>query len=217
MNRKKKRYTPHHRDTNCPCCQRAAKGPIQYALLELRKHQYILLEADEVALLDNWVRSGSGDDNREEPTFPIIEPPEGNPLVLAYGVLRPQADSDVTNWTAELQTHIEYGHATIEDGKMYCSCYLDFLIYLEHADDANRIPCALLLNTPLDLNKRKDYGFGYNAYLRFGNMGALTNILNRPYVFCLRGTETSFDPAEKGNWKQYIDMTKLLKTAGELW
>ena len=213
MKRKKKRYTHHHRDTNCPCCQRAAKGPIQYALLELREHRYALLEADEVSLLDKWVRSGSG----EEPTFPIIEPAEDNPLVLAYGVLRPQADSDVTDWVAELQTHIEYGHATIEDGKMYCSCYLDFAIYPEHAHDPSRIPCALLLNTPLDLNKLREYGFGYNTYLRFGRMGALSNILNRPYVFCLRGTEPSFDPAEKGNWKQYIDMTKLLKTARELW
>ena len=93
MKRKKKRYTHHHRDTNCPCCQRAAKGPIQYALLELREHRSALLEAYEVSLLDKWVRSGSG----EEPTFPIIEPAEDNPLVLAYGVLRPQADSDVTD------------------------------------------------------------------------------------------------------------------------
>lgn len=143
---------------------------------------------------------------------------------------------DFDSWEKMLAEHKNHSHCTLVNGKLRMSAFADFVLFPELSRDPNKIiPCALLLTTALDFKKldryiAKEIGFGgfcvspntefkksdfaaygYTTYLQFRNVGFFENIIDRPYLFCLQEQEESFDNTDINNWKNYIDVAKLMR------
>ena len=143
----------------------------------------------------------------------------------------------ITDLIAEFESHKNHAHCTLVGGKLRMSAFADFVLFPELSRDSSKmIPCALLLTTALDFKALNQYikndvgyggfcmsdkerkfknddfaAFGYTTYLHFGNVKFFDNIINRPYLLCLRQQEELFDSANKDHWKDYIDVAKLMR------
>lgn len=198
---------------NCVICRNNIREEMQYALKQVGKRS-IIMDAAEVFMLNEWLDNRKEDE--KQPAFPHVEPEENQKLVLAYGVLIPQYDSDIENWAEELNRWKEYAFGTLEDGKLKLSEYREFRLFEDQIIYKTHIPCALLMNTSLDLKKEREFGFGYTAFLVFGGWEIFDNILNRDFIFCLGGIEDSFNGEDLSNWTRYINVEKMMDIAKRL-
>lgn len=103
----------------------------------------------------------------------------------------------------------------MEDEKIYLSAYQDIALFENMKTYEISIPCAMLLNTALDLENKMDYGFGHTMFLKYSNMEIFNNIFNRKFLFCVRDVETAYNPVQE-NWKDFINEETLKKVAKEL-
>ncbi len=71
----------------------------------------------------------------------------------------------------------------------------------------------MLLHTSLDLKKKLEYGFGHTLFLKYKEMDIFDNILNREFLLCVRDIEKEFNPKDEKNWKKYIRIENMLRTA----
>lgn len=203
----------HKEGCGCEICQNNIRDERQYAAMKVGE-RFVIMEAGEVALIDNFLETRC--EGEKQPVFPCIEPEEGGKPVLAYGVLIPQYDSGEKNWTEELEKYKDYAFGTVIDEKLYLSAYREFELFEEQVLYGTHIPCALLMDTCIDLTQEREYGFGRTAFLIYQDMGILDNMLNREFLFCIGGIEEVFHGDDLSNWTKYINTEKLMKTAKRL-
>ena len=203
----------HEANCSCPICNNGIREEQQYAEMQLGE-RWFFVDASEAVMLEDFLRNK--DKGAEQPVLSKEEPDETKIPVLAYGVLMPQTESGIKNWTEEVSKWKNYFFGSVEDEKLKLSCYKDFKLFENHIVYGKNIPCALLLHTTLDLTKERGYGFGYTAFLIYRNLGILDNIINRDFLFCLSGIEENFDGENLENWQQQIDEEKLMEITRRL-
>lgn len=155
-------------------------------------------------------------DMEKQPAYLRVEPEEENKPVLAYGVIIPQYASNEKNWDEKLDQYKNFALGTLEDEKVYVSAYSDYELFTDDIVYNKHIPCALLLDTTLDLAVEREYGFGYTAFVLYKNIPILNNILNRDFLLCLGGMEKKFKAEDAQDWKQYINKDELMNVAKRL-
>lgn len=205
----------HRKNCSCPICNNSIREERQYGVLPLHNGGNVIIDIEELSHLNEYMESLKGSKKTKSPEYTRVEPKEDNRLVLVYGVLIPQYDTDLDNWEQILSKYKEYAFVTLAEEKLFLSAYKDFKIFEEKRVYEYSIPCALLLDTSLDLSKKKEYGFGYTSFLRYKDLDIFTNILNRQFLFCLGEIETSFND-DLENWKKYINKEKLINVAKRL-
>lgn len=203
----------HQEGCNCKICNNEIREERQYAAMPIKGDQYITLDAKEYWHFDEFMENRS--EKGRQPEYPKIYPDENKKPVLAYGVLIPQQGCEIKNWEEELVKYKEYGFGTLDDKRILISAYEEFELYPEEMVYNRHIPCALLLDTELDLTKERDYGFGHTAFLLYSNMEIFDNIFNRDFLFCLGGCEERCEP-DRENWRKFIDKKKLIQIAERL-
>lgn len=204
----------HTENCNCPICNNDIREERQYAALELKDGSYVTLDAQEFVHLDDWMQNRKK--GEEHPQFEKVEPDEDTPLQLVYGVLMP-ADTKVKEDYVEKAKEIKnYALVTLEDEKVYYSGYQDIEVFEGKEIYSGCIPCAMLLQTSLDLEDKLEYGFGHTMFLKYTDWNIFDNIFNRKFLFCVRDVEPNFKPEDEEHWKDYINVDSMLDTAKEL-
>lgn len=204
----------HAKDCNCKICNNGIREERQYAALKIEEH-FIIFDAEEYQHFDDWIRNKTENEKQLHPTYCVIEPEDGNKLQLVYGVLIPACETEISDWNKELEKFKGYAFATLEDEKIYLSAYQDIALFENMKTYETNIPCAMLLDTALDLEDKKDYGFGHTMFLKYGNMEIFNNIFNRKFLFCVRDVEAAYDSVQ-GDWKDFINEEVLKRVAKEL-
>lgn len=198
--------------SNCPICNNGIREEHQFALMQLGEPgSYAILDIEEAVLIDSFLRDEP--ETCEQPVFPYVEAESSKPPVLVYGVLIPQEGWNPDSWTDELNQMKDYSLGTVHCGQLLLSSFRDFRLYEDRAVYGNHIPCALLMDTVLDLSTERPYGFGHTAFPLYQGLQILDNILNREYLFCLGGMEENFVADGATEWMRYIDETKLMQIA----
>lgn len=202
----------HEKNCKCPICNNGIREELQYGALKIKDDVYVILDAMEMAHINKAFENS----DRKQPEYPRMEPEENSKPVLAYGVLIPQCDSKEKNWEQRVDEHRNFAFGTLDDEKIYVSAYSDYELFTDELVYNNHIPCALLLDTALDLSKEREYGFGHTAFVLYKNMGIIDNIFNREFLFCLGGVEATFVKEDAENWKKYINKENLMSVAKRL-
>lgn len=200
------------RKCDCEMCN-SGREERQFALSNW-DDKYILWDVDEASAVDKWL------DTTEDTSIPVDFPivtfnEERTPYLLVYGVIIPNPLKEC-DLIKEAESHKDYGYFTLLDGKIYESVYRDIWILPDKVHSNKDIPCAMLLQTSLDLRQKRSYGFGYTMTIRYKNengfMETFTNIMNRNFALCVKDvvkvlTEYTDD------WKKYIDEAACIETA----
>lgn len=202
----------HEKNCECPICNNEIREELQYGALKIKDDVAVILDAMEMAHINKAYENS----NRKQPEYPRIEPEENSKPMLVYGVLIPQCDSKEKEWVKRVDEHRNYAFGTLDDEKVYVSAYSDYELFTDEVVYNNHIPCALLLDTALDLYEEHEYGFGHTALVLYKNMGIIDNILNREFLFCLGGVENSFSVEDTEHWKKYINKENLMSIAKRL-
>lgn len=207
----------HAKNCDCPICNNGIREEHQYAGMEWKPGVIIRIDGYEWWLIDKLVK------NKDESykKFPELVADESKTPVLAYGVLMPSNDSEVTNWTEEMEKWKNLDMCTLEDGKIFNGCYTDIELFEDKLMYNEFIPCAMLLHMPYDLSVQRELGFGHTTFIRYTyaetkeHMDILDNVLNRPFILCIAEKEESFD-GNVDNWRGQIDEKKLIQIARRL-
>ncbi len=192
---------------------------MQYALFSIRDDQFRpMLDAAEIYPLEMGVDQLIDQEPREDEEANLT-------LTIVYGTYKPQPDlnfpkseikrhilADVNHWLVHLNglktvylafDDIEpFFDVTLVSGCGHCP--------KPHA--TQDVAFAALMRLP------KDFVFGKTlaktAYLRWHNMDALTNALNRKGLYALIAPERRFTKAlTKDNWRERIDQKRAIKYA----
>lgn len=205
----------HRNKSGCDCaiCNNQIREERQYGALEVVSGKFRILDAEEVAHFRRW------NNTTPYPKYEKIEPDEQDNCILAYGVLIPQydcTDEEKNKIFSNMEKYKNYAFGTLMDNKVYISAYEDYVLYKDKIVYAEHVPCALLINSSLDLSKEQEYGFGHTLFLLYKDMEILDVILNRDFLFCLGEIEESYNPEYAENWKSYIKQDKLMEIANRL-
>lgn len=202
----------HREDCSCPICNNGIREQLQYGALEIKDGVRIIIDAEEFVHLVKCIKNTG----KKHPEYPKVEPEENGKPVLAYGVLIPQYKFKENDWFDELDKYKNFAFGTLEDEKLYVSAYSDFELFKNDAVYGSHIPCALLLETALDLTEEREFDFGHTAFVLYKDMPILNNILNRKFLFCFGGMEKNFNPEDAQTWRQYINKDELMNVAKRL-
>lgn len=195
---------------NCSICNNDIREEMQYAALKLGK-DYIIFDVEEYEHFDEWMETRK---DKQQPTYEEIEP-ENEKLQLVYGVIIPAFESNIEVCQEEMEKYKNYKLVSLKEKKLYISGYEDIKVFEDMKLYGNHIPCAILLNTSLELEKKRDYGFGYTMFLKFQDFEIFDNILNRQFLFCIRDIEETY-ASQENDWEKFIDKKKLETVAREL-
>lgn len=208
---------------HCELCN-SMRAERQFALSDW-EDKYILWDVDEAIEFNTWafdtrldtdtVEGIMGEAKRIPVDFPIVKLNEESEYLLVYGVVIPNPLKEC-DLTKEAEAYKNYGHFTLLDGKMYESVYSDIWLSPDKVHSGKDIPCAILLKTSLDLNKKRSYGFGYTMTVRYKNekglMDIFSNIMNRSFALCVKDVVKVL-PEYTDDWKKYIDEAACIETA----
>lgn len=213
-------------ECHCELCN-SMRAERQFALSDW-EDKYILWDVDEAIEFNTWafdtrldtdtVEGIMGEAKRIPVDFPIVKLNEESEYLLVYGVVipNPLADCDLAK---EAENYKGFGHFTLLDGKIYESVYSDIWLSHDKVHSGKDIPCAVLLQTSLDLKKKRDYGFGYTMTVRYkdekGFMDIFSNIMNRSFALCVKDVVKVF-PEYTDDWKKYIDEAVCVEIAREI-
>lgn len=204
----------HKENCNCPICNNGIREERQYAALELKDGSYVTLDAQEFAHLDDWMQNTEKD--KKQPEYEKVEPDEGTPLQLVYGVFMRADKKAKEDYVEKVKEFKHYALISLEDEKIYYSGYKDIEVFEGKDIYSGCIPCAMLLQTSLDLENKLAYGFGHTMFLKYENLNIFDNIFNREFLFCIRDVEKNFNPEDEEHWRDYINVDSMLDTAKEL-
>ena len=206
----------HEDGCTCPICNNVIREERQYAALQVKDDKFVILDVEEYVHFDKFMKNINNRERLKQPSYKLIEPEDDKALVLAYGALIPQYAFNLEDWNKELEKYKEFAFGTLENNSLYLSVYKDFQLIQENKIYNTHIPCALLLDTALNLSEKKEYGFGYTSFLIYQNMEIFDNIFNREFMFSLGDLESNFKADDIENWKNYIDKEKLISIAEHL-
>lgn len=192
---------------------------MQYALIQLNDAPFRpMLDAAELYALDK------GEDqliDRE----PCDQDEQDLTLTLVYGTYKPQPDmafpkseikrhilADIGHWLVHLNG-LETVYLALEDIEPFVDVTLvSSCGHCPKPHATKDVAFAALIGLP------KHFVFGKTlaktAYLRWHNMDALTNALNRKGLYALIAPEKRFSKAlTKENWRERIDQKRAIKYA----
>ena len=197
---------------HCEMCN-SGREECQFALSDW-DNKYILWDVDEASAFEKWLDTPK--DKRVPVDFPIVTfNEEKAPYLLVYGIIIPNPLKEC-DLIKEVESHKDYGYFTLLDGKIYESVYSDIWLSSDRVHSNKDIPCAVLLQTSLDLNEERSYGFGYTMTIRYMNengfMETFTNIMNRNFALCVKNVVKVL-PEYTDDWKKYIDEAACIETA----
>lgn len=201
----------HKENCNCSICNNSIREERQYGALEMENGEYVTFDAEEFCHFDNWMSNRKN--GEEQPEYEEIEPDENAPLQLVYGVLMPGDKMETEDYAEKVKEFKNYALLSLEAEKIYYSGYKDIEVFKGKEVYPCSIPCAMLLHTSLNLEKRLEYGFGHTLFLKHANQAIFDNILCRKFLFCIRDVEKNFNPEDEENWKDYINVDNVLETA----
>lgn len=201
----------HKVNCNCPICNNSIREERQYGALEVKDGVYVTFDAEEFSIFDQWMRNKKNGD--KQPSFEEIVPTEDAPLQLVYGVLMLADKTDDESYIGKVKEYKNYAFISLADEKIYYSGYEDIELFAEKEVYNGFIPCAMLLRTSIDLEKKLDFGFGHTLFLKHSNQEIFDNILCRKFLFCIRDTEKNFVPEDAECWRKYINMDHMLENA----
>lgn len=205
----------HADECMCEICSNNIREERQFGALMVKEGVLKILDAEEIAHFNKYLDERD-QGRKEQPTFVRVEPDDNKLPVLAYGVLIPQYGFDMDSWSKELDKYKNFAFGTLEEQQILLSAYRDFKLFEDNKIYVTHIPCALLLDTCLDLSVQKEYGFGYTSFLLYKGFEIFDNILNRDFMFCLGGMETKFNTYDLEHWKDYIDVDEVMNVAKRL-
>lgn len=196
---------------HCEMCS-SGREERQFAHSKLN-NEFILWDVEEASAFNKWLDTSK--EKRIPADFPVVELNEESPYYLAYGIIIPNP-LQKCDLIKEAESYKDYGHFTLLDGKVYESSYSDIWFSPDRVHGGKNIPCAVLLKTSLDLNKKRSYGFGYTMTVRFkkedGLMDIFSNIINRGLALCVKDVVKVL-PEYTDYWKKYIDEAACIETA----
>ena len=158
-------------------------------------------------LINGCITEKKGD---KQPSFEEIKPTEDNPPQLVYGVLMSSNKTEAVS-TEKVKEFKNYAFISLEGEKIYYSGYEDIEVFAGKEIYNGSIPCAMLLHTSIDLEKKLDFGFGHTLFLKHSNQEIFDNIMCREFLFCIRDTEKNFVPEDAECWRKYINIDHMLE------
>lgn len=173
---------------------------MQYAVITL-KDKKILVDAKEVIFLDKFFKEN------KMPNFQEFNEEKDSIKNVVYG-------SILHNGKVEFIEHrkwlgFAFAYPSLEG---YKSLSILDIHTLQTKNKGKLLftPFAALIESDIELKITQNTGI--SAFLRYGNLDILTNVLNRECIYAIRATEKrkKFD---NSNWKDCIDESRLLKTA----
>ncbi|MNW32182.1 hypothetical protein D3C74_91190 [compost metagenome] len=165
---------------------------MQYALIAISDDHKIIIDAMEIAALDNY-KEGSG--------MTDFEPAEENlSLKLVYGNVMPQPDSNYEEIIKLVKESVGHALGFIHEGKCHLIELQDIILYDQLTN--NYIPFAALISTDLNIQSFRQ---AITAFLRYGSMIPEDNILNRYGIISIKEEELNINKElTKENWKSFI-------------
>ena len=195
----------------CLICNNSIREERQYGALELNDNKYVIFDAQEFAYFDEWMKDKVK--SKKQPNYKEIVPDENMLVQLVYGVLVVSGEEKEEKLIEKMGEFKNYALISLEHERIYYSSYNDIEIFRGKEIYPGFIPCAMLLHTSLDLKKKLEYGFGHTLFLKYKEMDIFDNILNREFLLCVRDIEKEFNPKDEKNWKKYIRIENMLRTA----
>lgn len=200
-------------ECHCEMCS-SGRAERQFALSQWDENQFILWDVEEASAFDKWLDTPK--EKRVPADFPVVKfNEEESPYYLAYGIIIPNPLQEC-DLIKEAETYKGYNHFTLLDGKVYESGYSGIWFSADRVHDGKDIPCAVLLQTSLDLNKKRNYDFGYTMTVRLkdedGLMDIFSNIMNRNLALCVKDVVKVLSEYTD-DWKKYIDEAACIETA----
>ncbi len=142
-------------ECHCEMCS-SGRAERQFALSQWNENQFILWDVEEASAFDKWLDTPK--EKRVPADFPVVKfNEEESPYYLAYGIIIPNPLQEC-DLIKEAEAYKGYNHFTLLDGKVYESGYSDIWFSPDRVHGGKDIPCAVLLQTSLDLNKKRNYG-----------------------------------------------------------
>ena len=77
------------------------------------------------------------------------------------------------------------------------------------------IPIAALVHAP-SISELTNDGAGVSYFLRYEDLNAFDNLLNRPGIFCFKNVSDESGKCSNTDWKKHIDEKKLLRIFNEI-
>jgi len=185
---------------------------MQYAIMKIQEDLNILIDALEVSALDNY-------SHRENEVSVVPLSDDVQDLKVVYGVFMPQPDSEKEEVVKQITESVGYIISNIELEEETCCIIdmelVDIELYEQYGEGTYNpkgqyIPFAALIRTGREIPKLKQRAI--TAFLRYANMGPLTNTLNRFGIFSIRDEERRIKKevtVEK--WKEFIDEERVMK------
>lgn len=201
----------HKENCNCSICNNSIREERQYGALEMRDGTYVTFDAEEWWHFDNWMSNRKK--GEKQPEYEEVKPNEDTPLQLVYGVLMHGDKMETEDYVERVKEFKNYALLSLEAEKIYYSGYKDIQVFKGKEVYSCSIPCAMLLHTSLDLEKKLEFGFGHTLFLKHVNQAIFDNILHREFLFCIRDIERNFNSEDEEHWKDYINMDNMLETA----
>ncbi|PFC27731.1 hypothetical protein [Bacillus thuringiensis] len=185
---------------------------MQYAVMAINDDLNILIDAVEVSALDNYAQKED-----EVKVCPLED--DVQQLKVIYGVFMPQPDSKKEMIIKQVKESIGYIISHIELEEKSCKIVdmqlVDIELYEKYGEGTYNpkgqyIPFAALIRANCTIPQLKQRAI--TSFLRYGNMGALTNILNRFGIFSIRDEERRIrKEVTIEGWKEFIDESRVMK------
>lgn len=185
---------------------------VQYAVMAISEDLNILIDAVEVSALDNYAQKED-----EVKVCPLED--NVQQLKVVYGVFMPQPDSKKETIIKQVKESVGYIISHIELEEESCKIVdmelVDIELYEQYGKGTYNprgryIPFAALIRTNCTIPQLKQRAI--TSFLRYGNMGALTNVLNRFGIFSIRDEERRIrKKVTVEGWKEFIDESRVIK------
>ncbi|AWC30993.1 hypothetical protein R6231_14585 [Bacillus cytotoxicus] len=185
---------------------------MQYAIMAINENLNVLIDAVEVSALNDY-----GQREDEVKVCPLED--DVQQLRVVYGVFMPQPNSEREKIIKQVKESVGYIISHIELEQDSCCIVdmelVDIELYEQYGEGTYNprgqyIPFAALIRTDHAIPQLKKRAI--TSFLRYGNMGALTNVLNRFGIFSIRDEERRIKKeVTVEGWKEFIDESRVMK------
>ena len=195
---------------------------MEYAHMELNGKMF-LISAEEFSLYDKYLQYAHNKDRE----IKIIEPEEGNPLKIVYGMMLVNPIFDTTEAFKIADNVKNYSLFDISENNVNVSAYEDILFCMDYSKrcagcegyefdcastEKTAFPFAALMDTTHIFNGNKCAISIFPALSNFDTI--FEKMINRPFVLaCIKSFQIEGLKLTKDNWRKYIDKKDMLEAA----
>lgn len=138
------------------------------------------------------------------------------PLYLVYGAFLPNDSldsSEVVNHIKGCANHVlmTFRWTTTFTRQCETVCLVDVAMFSSYNQSPPFwIPIAALVHAP-SIPALTNDGAGVSYFLKYADLNAFDNLLNRPGIFCFKGVSENYSQYDNKDWKNYIDEKELCR------